>query len=68
MGVKASNGPEDTLKASSHLTVLSLDQKTTHLITSWQDIEVLEAINNALRPLTDFTDALDSEIQNELHQ
>ena len=47
------------LPAISH--VLSPDWKTRHLISSWQDIEVLESIDNALRPLTDFTDTLSGE-------
>lgn len=47
------------LPAISH--VLSSDRKIRHLIPTWQDIEVLEAINNALSPLTDFTDALSGE-------
>jgi len=41
--------------------VLSEDRKTRHLVPSWQDIEVLESINNALRPLQEFTDALSGE-------
>lgn len=41
--------------------VLSEDRKTRHLVPSWQDIEVLESINNALRPLQEFTDTLSGE-------
>ena len=41
--------------------VLSEDRKTRHLVPSWQDTEVLESINNALRPLQEFTDALSGE-------
>ena len=41
--------------------VLSPDRKTRHLNPTWQDIEVLEAINNSLSPLTGFTDALSAE-------
>lgn len=41
--------------------VLSTDRKTAHLIPSWQDIDVLESINKALSPLTDFTDILSGE-------
>ncbi|KAJ4948757.1 hypothetical protein JOQ06_020280 [Pogonophryne albipinna] len=38
-----------------------LYRKTRHLVPSWQDIEVLESINNALCPLQEFTDALSGE-------
>lgn len=41
--------------------VLSPDRKVRHLIPTWQDIEVLEAISNTLTPLADFTDALSGE-------
>lgn len=49
----------EQLPAISH--VLSPDRKARHLIPMWQDIEVLEAINNTLTPLADFTDALSGE-------
>lgn len=38
--------------------VLSADKKTRRLVLTWQDIEVLEAVQKALKPLHDFTDAL----------
>lgn len=41
--------------------VLSADKKTRPLVLTWQDIEVLEAIQRALKPLHDFTDALSGE-------
>ncbi|RXN16574.1 zinc finger BED domain-containing 1-like protein [Labeo rohita] len=41
--------------------VLSADKKTRSLVLTWQDIEVLEAIQRALRPLQDFTDALSGQ-------
>uniref|UniRef100_A0AAV2K8K1 Transposase n=1 Tax=Knipowitschia caucasica TaxID=637954 RepID=A0AAV2K8K1_KNICA len=41
--------------------VLSADKKTRPLVFIWQDIEVLEAIQKALKPLQDFTDALSGE-------
>ncbi|KAK0140110.1 Zinc finger BED domain-containing protein 1 [Merluccius polli] len=41
--------------------VLSSDRKARHLIPSWQDTEILEAIHKSLHPLTEFTDALSSE-------
>lgn len=39
--------------------VLAADQKSHHLLHTWQDIEVLEAITKALKQ--DFTDALSGE-------
>lgn len=38
--------------------VLSEDKKTRQLVPIWQDTEVLESVNNALRPLQECTDAL----------
>ncbi|XP_077403110.1 E3 SUMO-protein ligase ZBED1-like isoform X1 [Vanacampus margaritifer] len=46
-------------RAISH--VLKEDKKSRHLLPSWQDLEVLEAVNKALCPLQDFTDALSGE-------
>ena len=36
--------------------VLSTDRKTSHLVPTWQDIEVLESLSKALSPLADLTD------------
>ncbi|XP_056094536.1 E3 SUMO-protein ligase ZBED1-like [Rhinichthys klamathensis goyatoka] len=41
--------------------VLGADKKTRHLVPTWQDLEVLEATNKAVKPLQDFTDALSGE-------
>lgn len=41
--------------------VLSSDKKTRHLVPTWQDLEVLEAVQKVLKPLQDFTDALSGE-------
>ena len=41
--------------------VLSADRKASHLIPTWQDIDVLEAINDALSPLAAFTDVMSGE-------
>ncbi|CAI5669823.1 unnamed protein product [Oreochromis niloticus] len=41
--------------------VISADKKSRHLIPTWQDLEVLESVNQALHPLQDFTDALSGE-------
>ncbi|XP_028408650.1 zinc finger BED domain-containing protein 1-like [Dendronephthya gigantea] len=38
--------------------VLGGDRETSHLVPTWQDLEVLECLNNALSPLKDFTDIL----------
>lgn len=37
------------------------DWRSQHLIPTWQDIEVLESVNAALKKVVDFTDALSSE-------
>ncbi len=41
--------------------VLSSDRKLRHLTLSWQDIDVLDAINKSLSPLVEFTDTLSGE-------
>ncbi|XP_033995699.1 zinc finger BED domain-containing protein 1-like [Trematomus bernacchii] len=41
--------------------VLSSDRKTRHLSLTWQDVDVLEAINKSLSPLVEFTDTLSGE-------
>nr|XP_014042140.1 unnamed protein product [Salmo salar] len=41
--------------------VLSNDKKTRNLVPTWQDLEVLEAVQKVLKPLQDFTDALSGE-------
>nr|XP_055069962.1 E3 SUMO-protein ligase ZBED1-like [Misgurnus anguillicaudatus] len=41
--------------------VLGADKKTRHLVPTWQDLEVLDAINKAVKPLQDFVDALSGE-------
>ena len=41
--------------------VLSADRKYSHLLPTWQDIEVLEAINLVLSSLDDLTDFLSGE-------
>ena len=38
--------------------IFGLDRKCTHLIPSWQDLEVLESNKTALDPLSNFTDIL----------
>eukprot|EP00064_Thunnus_orientalis_P009986 superscaffoldBa00001311_g10012 len=53
---------ERVLEQEGMLTkVLSTDQKSRHLVPTCQDIEVLEAVQRALKPLQDFTDALSDE-------
>lgn len=41
--------------------VLVGDRKTTHLVPTWQDVEVLESVQSAIKPLADFTDMLSGE-------
>ena len=41
--------------------VLSADRKTTHIVPTWQDIDVLKAIHEALSPLSSLTDMLSGE-------
>ncbi|XP_073727057.1 E3 SUMO-protein ligase ZBED1-like [Misgurnus anguillicaudatus] len=41
--------------------VLGADMKTRHLVPMWQDLEVLDATNKAVKPLQDFVDALSGE-------
>ena len=41
--------------------VLSADRKASHLIPSWQDMDVLSAISEALSPLCAFTDVMSGE-------
>ena len=42
-------------------TVLSSDRKTSHLVPTWQDIDVLQAVHTALSPLSSLTDILSAE-------
>lgn len=41
--------------------VLSADRNTTHLVPTWQDIDVLQSIDQALTPLSSLTDMLSGE-------
>lgn len=41
--------------------VLSSDKNSRHLIPTWQDIDVLESLHQALTPLLEFTDSLSGE-------
>jgi len=41
--------------------VLGGDRKTSHLVPTWQDLDVLESLNSILAPLSDFTDMLSAE-------
>ena len=40
---------------------LSMDRKTSHLIPTWQDIDVLQSIKAAIGPLMSLTDFLSGE-------
>ncbi|KAJ8403945.1 hypothetical protein AAFF_G00342950 [Aldrovandia affinis] len=53
---------ERVLEQEKSITqVLAADKKTRHLVPTWQDIQVLESVTAALKPLQDFTDALSGE-------
>lgn len=41
--------------------ILASDKKTRHLVLTWQDLQVLESVQKALKPLVEFTDALSGE-------
>lgn len=41
--------------------VLGSEKKNRHLVASWQDIDVLKSVNEAVSPLQEFTDALSGE-------
>ncbi|KAK0155081.1 Zinc finger BED domain-containing protein 1 [Merluccius polli] len=41
--------------------VLGSEKKSRYLVPTWQDVEVLESVNKAIKPLQDFTDALSGE-------
>lgn len=46
-------------KAINH--VLAADKNTRHLVLHWQDIDILESMNEAMAPLLEFTDSLSGE-------
>ena len=46
-------------KAIQH--VVGTDYKTYHLIPTWQDIDVLQSMDSAVKDLVDFTDMLSKE-------
>ncbi|KAF0028001.1 hypothetical protein F2P81_019088 [Scophthalmus maximus] len=41
--------------------VLGSDKRSCHLVPTWQDLDLLESINKAVKPLQEFTDALSAE-------
>ena len=41
--------------------VLSKDCKASHLVLTWQDVDVLTSMHKALEPFADFTDALSGD-------
>lgn len=46
-------------KAIRH--VLGADKRCMHLISTWQDVDVLELVSKALDPRLEFTDAFSGE-------
>ena len=47
-------------KEAIHL-VLSVDCNTSNIVPTWQDLDVLQAINQAISPLSSLTDILSGE-------
>lgn len=43
------------------IKVLTSDKKARHLVPTWYDLQVLESVHKAIRPLLDFSDALSGE-------
>ena len=41
--------------------ILASDRKSSHLIPSWQDCDVLDSITGALKPLKGITDVITGE-------
>ena len=41
--------------------VLGQDHNTSHLVPSWQDVDMTESIDNVTKPLQDITDLLSGE-------
>ncbi|KAK0140282.1 Zinc finger BED domain-containing protein 1 [Merluccius polli] len=41
--------------------VLAANKSSRHLVPTWQDMDVLDSVNKALKPLVEFTDALSGE-------
>ena len=44
--------------------VLSQDRKSSHLVPTWQDIDVIESVVKALQPVSEFTDMLSGKLCN----
>lgn len=44
--------------------VLSQDRKASHLVPTWQDVDILESVVKALEPVADFTDMLSGKLSN----
>lgn len=42
-------------------TVLGADRKTSHLVPTWQDLDVLQSLHQSLSPLLNLTDILSGE-------
>lgn len=41
--------------------VFSADRKSRHLVPTWQVLDILESVNQALQPLQEFSDALSGD-------
>ena len=42
----------------SHRRVLGDDKDTLHLVPKWEDLDILECIDKAIRPLKEYTDIM----------
>lgn len=57
MGINTGDGEEDSRQQESiHFVLASCDWKTSHLIPTWQDFDVLDSILAARDPLGELTD------------
>ena len=43
------------------VNVLGSEKKSRHLVSTWQDIDILESVNKDVKPLQDFIGALSGE-------
>lgn len=61
MGFKLKDDRASPGTGESQAQVLGSEKKSRHLVSTWQDIGVLESVNKAVKPPQDFTDALFAE-------
>ena len=62
MGLQGKNGWEDFGARKGNSTSFRCrSQNTCHLVSTWQDIDVLQSVHSAVKDLADFTDMLSGE-------